>query len=324
MPLIDIFRAGKRSDANGNDVDITTEQLQQTVANYDPTLHEAPLVIGHPEDNAPAWGWVKKLKLDGDTLQAAVDEIDPDFADLVKTGKYKKISASFYLPDSPHNPKKGVLSLRHVGFLGAMPPAVKGLAPVAFADNEQGIIDFNDVPPTDIPLQPNEPKSNVLEGEQMSTEDRDELERLRAENEQLKSEKAKAEAEKAEATLNQAKAENTNYAESLVKAGKLAPIAKAQAVELLNYGSTLANGGVLEFGEGESLHSKIQAFLEAQPKQIEFGEVATKEKAVASNDDSIVYAEGTDPQAIETDKAVREYMKVNNVSYTDAFNAIHG
>ncbi len=39
-------------------------------------------------------------------------------------GRYKKVSIALY-PD---------LSLRHVGFLGAQPPAVKGLAQAAFAD----------------------------------------------------------------------------------------------------------------------------------------------------------------------------------------------
>ena len=68
-------------------------------------------------------------------------------------------------------------------------------------------------------------------------------------------------AEKAEAALNQAKADNADFAEGLVKAGKLAPVAKQQAIDLLNLGSTSAAGGVVEFGEGESLHGKIKAFF---------------------------------------------------------------
>ena len=68
----------------------------------------------------------------------------------------------------------------------------------------------------------------------------EEIEQLKAENEKLK-------AEKAETALNQAKAENADFAEGLVKAGKLAPIAKQQAVDLLNYASTTMQGGVVEF-----------------------------------------------------------------------------
>lgn len=56
MTQIEIFKAGKRYDANGTLIDITPEMLQQTVAAYNPEFHEAPLVIGHPKSNNPAWG----------------------------------------------------------------------------------------------------------------------------------------------------------------------------------------------------------------------------------------------------------------------------
>lgn len=143
MTQIEIFKAGKRYDANGVLKDITVEQLQKTVEAYNPEYHEAPLVIGHPKSNNPAWGWVKSLSLDGDVLKADVDEVDAEFAEMVKDGKFKKVSAAFYLPDSPNNPHKGVLSLRHVGFLGAMPPAVKGLKQVEFAEDDL-FIEFSD------------------------------------------------------------------------------------------------------------------------------------------------------------------------------------
>lgn len=75
---------------------------------------------------------------------ATPDQVDPAFAEMVDKGSFKKISASFYHPDSPNNPVPGVYYLRHVGFLGAQPPAVKGLRPVEFADGEKGIVEFAD------------------------------------------------------------------------------------------------------------------------------------------------------------------------------------
>lgn len=140
MTQIEIFKAGKRYDANGTLIDITPEMLQQTVATYNPEFHEAPLVIGHPKSNNPAWGWVKSLSLDGDVLKAEADQVDAEFAEMVASGKFKKVSAAFYLPNSPNNPHKGVLSLRHVGFLGAMPPAVKGLKQVEFAEDDDFVV----------------------------------------------------------------------------------------------------------------------------------------------------------------------------------------
>ena len=108
-----------------------------------------------------------------------------------------------------------------------------------------------------------------------------------------------------------------------MKAGKLAPIAKQQAVDLLNYASTTMQGGVVEFGEGESLHSKLKAFLDAQPQVVNFGEVATKDKAAAPQDGTVEYAEGTNPASIEADQKIMAYAKEHGVSYTAAFNAIY-
>ena len=143
MQLIEIFKAGKRTDANGLEVEITTEDLQQAVNAYNVNFHESPAVIGHPKHNAPAYGWVKRLELDGDVLKAEFDQVDPEFAEMVDKGRFKKVSSSFYLADSPNNPCPGNLYLRHVGFLGAMPPAVKGLRNPEFAEDEQGVVDLS-------------------------------------------------------------------------------------------------------------------------------------------------------------------------------------
>lgn len=116
--------------------------LAASAAAYDPALHEAPLVIGHPKHDMPAYGWVKAVSFsDGDTdhdagMYAMPAQVNADFADMVAAGAFKKISASFYPPNAPSNPVPGVYYLRHVGFLGAQPPAIKGLAQVAFADGD--------------------------------------------------------------------------------------------------------------------------------------------------------------------------------------------
>lgn len=102
-------------------------------AAYDPAVHEAPIVIGHPALDAPAYGWIARLQADGKDLMAQPHQIDPQFAELVRTHRYKKISASFYAPGSTGNPTPDCYYLKHVGFLGAQPPAIKGLKSVNFA-----------------------------------------------------------------------------------------------------------------------------------------------------------------------------------------------
>ena len=112
------------------------------VETYDPSIHEAPLVIGHAGDNdsLPAYGWIKGFAKQGGNLYADVAFTDTA-KDLVKDGHYRKVSISFYSPDSAINPHKGKWSARHLALLGASPPAVKGLEPFSFSEAE-GVYDF--------------------------------------------------------------------------------------------------------------------------------------------------------------------------------------
>lgn len=366
MNLIEIFKAGTRKDAHGVEITLTTEDLQQAVESYSPEYHEAPAVVGHPQHNHPAYGWVKRLKLDGDVLKAEFDQIDPAFAEMVEAGRFKKVSASFYLANSPNNPKQGSLYLRHVGFLGAMPPAVKGLRNPEFAEGEEGVVDFADwgqaslfsrlrewligkfgveeadkaLPPYEVDWlkedamreqlkkqlnheQPifNEPQPDH-KGEPEMSMTPEEIAALQAENAQLKADKAKAEAEKAEAELEATKVENANFCEQLISEGKLAPVAKEAALNLLNHSATVASGGTVSFNEGESLLTVTKAFLQAQPKIVEFAEVADPKKAAETAPDTVSYAETDDPARIELDRKARAYMKQHNVDYATAISAV--
>jgi hypothetical protein len=137
-----IFRAGKHRSSDGRELTFSDAELAASAAAYDPKLHEAPLVIGHPQENHPAYGWVKHLEAKDGALLASPGQVEPQFAELVNAGRFKKLSASFYLPDSPNNPKPGVYYLRHVGFLGAQPPAIKGLGDAKFASDAKGVVEF--------------------------------------------------------------------------------------------------------------------------------------------------------------------------------------
>lgn len=133
---IEIFKGGRQVDSSGAEHD-GDALIDKAVATFSATEHEPPVVVGHPKDNAPAFGWVKELRadvVDGvKRLFMLAGDVVPEFEDLVKGGRYKKRSAAFY-PDG---------RLRHVGFLGAVPPAVKGLADLKFETGEQ-YIEFAD------------------------------------------------------------------------------------------------------------------------------------------------------------------------------------
>ena len=141
---IEIFRTGRHTAMSGLTLQFSEADLAASAAAYDPALHEAPIVVGHPATDAPAYGWISGLAVAGDRLQAQPSGVDAAFAELVRQQRFKHVSASFYTPTAPGNPKPGVYYLRHVGFLGAQPPAVKGLKPVNFAAGTDGVVEFSD------------------------------------------------------------------------------------------------------------------------------------------------------------------------------------
>lgn len=132
---IAIFRAGTHRDQKGRPYTFSEGDLAAIAAGYDPAVHQAPHVLGHPKDDAPAWGWTKGLEVENGVLYETREQVDPAFAEAVDAGRYKFRSASFYEPNDPANPTPGSWHLKHVGWLGAQPPAVKGLGP-AFSEGD--------------------------------------------------------------------------------------------------------------------------------------------------------------------------------------------
>lgn len=131
---IQIFRAGKHTTSTGQEIEFSDADVSALASSYDPVVGHAPAVVGHPRQDSPAYGWVAALSVSDGHLVAELDQVNPEFAEAVRAGAYKHVSAAFYAPNSKANPKPGAYYLRHVGFLGATPPAIKGLAPVEFAE----------------------------------------------------------------------------------------------------------------------------------------------------------------------------------------------
>lgn len=148
--FLEIFKPGKHVASDGTEIEFSDADVEDIAKSYNPDIHEAPVVVGHPKTNAPAFGWIKSLLYDAGSkiLKAVPCQLNADFVEAVKSGAYKKISASFYTKEAPNNPTPGHFYLRHVGFLGAQPPAIKGLKAVEFSENEPTIeleLDFADV-----------------------------------------------------------------------------------------------------------------------------------------------------------------------------------
>ncbi|QQQ22562.1 hypothetical protein [Klebsiella grimontii] len=139
-----VFAPGTHTAMDGRTITFTPEDCIDLANSYDPSVSEAPFVIGHPSLTAPAYGWAERLEYRDGIVYVAPRQVNPAFAEAFNAGSYKKRSLSIYQPDSPGNPKPGHFYARHVGFLGAVPPGVKGLPDAQFAEasGDNGPLEF--------------------------------------------------------------------------------------------------------------------------------------------------------------------------------------
>ena len=360
MKSIQIFKPGKHTAMSGSTLAFSESDLQASAAAYDPSKHEAPIVIGHPKADAPAYGWIRALQF-ADGLEASPHQIDPQFAEMVQAGKFKKVSASFYTPDSPSNPVPGVYYLRHVGFLGAQPPAVKGLRPLEFADAEQGIVmfaDWTDVQNASLWRRLREwmigekgldVADNILpdyavqslEQNALQSDPDDEANSPAPQFSETKGagmtdeEKARLAALEAENVKlkEQAKtrkaaeihAANAAFAEKLVQEGKILPIQKAVCVATLDFVD--GDEKVVEFGEGDEkkpLQDAIKAFLESLPKQVDYAERSRDAGAERTVEFAGAPGYSIDPVKLEIHAKALAYQESHKVDYVTAVKAVGG
>ena len=322
-PPIEIFRPGTFTDMHGQTHSFSRADLAAAAAAYDPAVDQAPIVIGHPQLDTPAYGWIDRLEMDGDRLVAVPVDVEPAFAEAVRTKRYKKISASWYPPASGANPKPGSLYLKHVGFFGAHPVAVKGLRHASFsqdqADESFTIPQPDNLETKEIPMA--EPTDRTAEFAERETA-------LDTRNSTLDAREAAIDArertakEEAKAALHAA---NLSFAEGLSAAGKLAPAGKDLIVNLMDGLATLE---VQSFGEANGELAPIDAFkrlFDSAHPIISFAELAPADRKDAVVSVSFAAPAGftVDQASLEThNKAVAYQASHPNVAYIDAVKAV--
>lgn len=279
MKWFAIFKTGKHKDSAGNEKEWNESDLDKIVENYDPAKHEAPIVVGHPKSNAPAFGWVEKLKRVGDTLYALPKQLANEFVEMVNKGLFKKRSISLY-PDG---------TLRHIGFLGAQPPAVKGLPDVEFNDEDKlSIIETED----NIDLE-EKPEVNVTElevklkkyEEQLKKLDKKEreFEELQTKYAQALVEKSTLEKEIQKQKRNSQLKEFSEIVDKAITEGKLLPKMKDTVIKLFEVVSLTP---VYEYSEGIKTQTSelLTELINSMPRLIDFAE-QDKSNGKANNDD---------------------------------------
>ena len=323
---IEIFRAGRHLDDAGVAHHFSEADLDGMAASYNPALREAPLTVGHPKDNLPAYGWVKAVSRNAaGVLAITPHNVEPQFAEMVADKRFPKRSASFYPPQAPNNPTPGKWYLRHVAFLGAQPPAIAGLKDIQFSEDDAGgAVSFSEIEPA--PSTPQESLS-MTEAEIKAMQ-----EQLAAEKKAREEAEAKAAAEAKRATAaeattasfaEKAKAERTagyvSFAESQVTAGRLLPKDKDMAVATLN---ALADAQPVEFAEGDTTRKVSPAqwlqdlITKAQPA-VSFGEFAPGHAA-----GQVQPGAAKGKSDAEIDQAAKAYMRQHKMDYSEALGAV--
>lgn len=260
-----IFKTGRHTDSSGNEKEWTENDLDKIAETYNPQNHEAPIVIGHPKTNSPAFGWVEKLKRVGDTLYALPKQLANEFAELVNKGLFKKRSISLY-PDG---------TLRHVGFLGAQPPAVKGLPDVEFNEGEQlSVIE------TDGAVDLEEAGEGRVEREREYTELQIKYAAIEIEKNNLEKELQKQKRESEFKEFNE-------KVDKAIAEGKLLPKMKESISKIFE---VLSAAPVNEFSEGAKIHpvSVVYEFLENMPRVLKLGEGVVEGKKEKNNSEQPV------------------------------------
>lgn len=315
----EIFKAGTHTSDKGISKEYTLDDLNFIASNYNPSEDEAPIVIGHPEDNDPAFGWVSSLSVSDDgklIADAPDDKLHPDFLNALKEGRYKKRSISL----TPEG------KLRHIGFLGAAKPAVKGLADIQFSSPSSELYEFDLVkePP------PAEMDVDTIQSDKNYQTLNLELNNLKAAINELNKNfseselnSTKASIEKINSQLNslQSKISNTDFEKMLdekVVAGTLTPAIKEKVLAVSNFAQSQ------NFSEGFSpakfqsdFNKQLIALVNSFPKIIYYENFAEKPEEENFKDDSFLGME-VDSESKQLHQKALALMKKDNITYMNA------
>jgi hypothetical protein len=307
----EIFKTGTHTSDKGLTKDYSLDDLNFIAESYKPEEDEAPIVVGHPVDNSPAFGWISSLEVTADgklVADAPDDKLQPDFLNALKEGNYKKRSISL----TPEG------KLRHVGFLGGAAPAVKGLADIQFS----------------------QPSSNVFEFELISEKSNEELNSLSYKIDELKtsldnlnlnySESASTK-EKLNEVLSQVNSlknkitlnELSGYLDEKISQGNLTPAIKDK---LLNFSTFITSQNFTsDFSETQfqsDINNLIKDLSDSFPRLIHFENFAEKPDSVDEIKDDDYGDFSVDDQSKSIHKKALALMKKDNINYISAVKKI--
>ncbi len=130
QPWVDAFMVGEFTDMRGKPHSFSESDLEKLNSGIQSQLangYKPPVVKGHPKMDDPRVASIVDSKVEGNIVKVKLDEVNPLFAEEVKSGGFKYLSSSIF---------GGALEkgLRHLGALGAVGPAMKGMNELCFGE----------------------------------------------------------------------------------------------------------------------------------------------------------------------------------------------
>lgn len=294
----EVFRAGTYPQGTfGN------EDLDAIVRNHAADGYTAPLVLGHPKTDDPAYGWVDRIRRVGDKLLVTFREVADGLQELVNQGRWKNVSVRL------RHTKQG-WQLRHVGLLGAAPPAVEGLKPIHFeADNMD--LEFH------------------AEERRMNEEDKlkQRIAELEAEKQSAEERAKTAEAQFAAAENQRRIVEIKGFVEEQIKEGRLTPAQRDRG--MVDFLAALDPATTVDFaGSKQTPANWMRDFLQSLPRQVTRGTIAGRDTdpGVGAGGHTEDFAEYRDDQ-VDQERLARHqrataYAQAHKVPYEQAIRLV--
>ena len=317
-----ILRAGTFTASSGEQVTLTEADLKGLAESYDEAQFSAPIVVGHPRTNAPAYGWVSGLEVSPTGVHAAPRDVEPQFAEMVRKRRFAKISASLYMPGNDSHPVDGATApyLRHVGFLGAAAPAIQGLEPASLSDGGGEVtIEINLAEPQRISTRLADPEDDEVKDIDRQKADLAERER------KVEAREKKAKAAKQKAQLKSFE----EFAKGLENDGRILPRHTPTVVALL---AALPATAEVEFAESAGADAEdipasqaLQNFLKELPKQVDYAERSGASRAGPKGKVANFAVPAGTPVGetnAELHRKTAEFAAKHNVSYDEALTKV--
>jgi len=315
----EIFKTGTHTSDKGISKEYTLDDLNFIANSYKPEEDEAPIVIGHPEDNDPAFGWVSSLSIteDGKLIADAPDDrLHPEFLTALKEGRYKKRSISL----TPEG------KLRHIGFLGASKPAVKGLSDIQFSSPSSEIYEFElsdekTIEKESVELKPEIDSSKFSELSQEINQLKESIASIQQNFTESDSTKTIIEKLSSQVNSIQAKLSNSDFAsllESKVDQGTLTPAIKEKVLAVSNFAQ--AQNFSEDFSPAKfqsDFNNHLIALVNSFPKIIYYENFAEKPEEEIIKDDSFLGME-VDSESKQLHQKALSLMKKDNITYLNA------